>query len=107
MVDGVRVPFDGLSWSFAEGRIAPGRNAAAYAATAEAIGTAYPAVAGGTAARYRGLRPNPSGPSRNATAAAVETPWSILFGFGFEDIGGAEQRAQVMGRALRFLLAPR
>jgi hypothetical protein len=63
-------------------------------------------VSGRTAARYRGLRPDPSGPARDATTAAVETPWSILFGFGFEDIGGADQRAQVMGRALRFLLPP-
>lgn len=107
MVDGVRVPFEGLSWSFANSGLAPGRNAAAYSATAETIGSVYPAVSGRTAARYRGLRTDPSGPARNATAAAVETPWSILFGFGFEDIGGDDQRAQVMGRALQFLLAPR
>jgi zinc carboxypeptidase len=107
MVDGVRVPFDGLSWSFSDGGITSGRGAAAYSTTAEAIGANYPAVSGRTAARYRGLRPNPSGSARNATAAAVETPWSILFGFGFEDIGGADQQAEVMGRALRFLLAPR
>ncbi|MGH9011375.1 MAG: M14 family metallopeptidase, partial [Acidimicrobiia bacterium] len=84
MVDGVRVPFDGLSWSFADSGIAPGRNAAAYSATAETIGSAYPAVSGRTAAQYRGIRPDPSGPARNATAAESETPWSILFGFGFE-----------------------
>jgi len=106
-VDGVRVPFDGLSWSFSDGGIATGPSAAAYSSTAEAIGQNYPAVSGRTAARYRGLRPNPSGSARNATTAAVETPWSILFGFGFEDIGDADQRAEVMGRALRFLLAPR
>ncbi len=106
-VDGVRVPFDGLSWSFSEGGLSPGRSAAAYSTTAESIGANYPAVSGRTAAHYRGLRPSPSGPARNATAAAVETPWSILFGFGFEDIGTAEQQAEVMGRALRFLLAPR
>jgi hypothetical protein len=106
-VDGVRVPFEGLSWSFSDSEIAPGRNAAAYAASAETLGSAYPGVAGRTAARYRGLRPNPSGPARNAVAAATQTPWSILFGFGFEDIGGADQQAQVMGRALQFLLAPR
>ena len=107
MVDGVRVPFEGLSWSFSDSGIAPGRNAAAYSASAETIGSVYPAVAGRTAARYRGLRPNPSGPARNAAAAATQTPWSILFGFGFEDIGGADQQAQVMGRALQFLHAPR
>jgi len=106
-VDGVRVPFDGLSWSFSDSEIAPGRNAAAYSASAETLGSAYPAVAGRTAARYRGLKPNPSGSARNAVAASTQTPWSILFGFGFEDIGGADQQAQVMGRALQFLLAPR
>ena len=106
-VDGVRVPFEGLSWSFSGSGIAPGRNAAAYAASGEAIGAAYPGVAGRTAARYRGLQPDPSGPARNATAAATQTPWSILFGFGFEDIGSAQQQAEVMGRALQFLLAPR
>jgi hypothetical protein len=106
-VDGVRAPFDGLSWSFADSGLAPGRNAAAYAATAETLGPAYPAVAGRTAGRYRGTRPDPSSPTRNATAGAIETPWSLLFGFGFEDIGGVGQQAQVMGRALGFLLAPR
>jgi hypothetical protein len=106
-VDGVRVPFDGLSWSFADRGLAPARTAAAYAATAETIGAAYPAVSGRTAARYRGLRRDPSSPARSATAAAVETTGSILFGFGFEDIADVDQRAQVMGRALRFLLPPR
>jgi hypothetical protein len=105
-VDGVREPFEGLSWSFTDG-IAPSRSAAAYSATAETIGTLYPSVPGRTAGRYRGLRPDPASPTRNATSAAVETPSSILFGFGFEDIAGADQRAQVMSRALRFLLAPR
>jgi len=105
-VDGVREPFEGLSWSFADG-IAPSRSAAAYSATAETIGAQYPAVSGRTAGRYRGLRPDPASPTRNATAAAVDTPWSILFGFGFEDIASADQRAQVMSRALRFLLTPR
>ena len=105
-VDGVRV-FEGLSWSFANDGIAPGRNAAAYTASAETLGAAYPAVAGRAAAQYRGLKPNPSGPARNAVAAATQTPWSILFGFGFEDIGGTDQQSQVMGRALQYLLAPR
>lgn len=105
-VDGVRAPFDGLSWTFTDGGLAPGRNAAAYSATAEMIGRAYPALAGRTAARYRVSRP--SGPSRygSGTAAAVETPWSLLFGFGFEDIAGPAQQTEVMSRALRFLLAP-
>jgi hypothetical protein len=51
---------------------------------------------------------DPAGSARYGigTAAAVETPWSLLFGFGFEDIGGAAQQADVMARALRFLLAP-
>jgi hypothetical protein len=40
-------------------------------------------------------------------AAAVETPQSLLFGFGFEDIAGPAQQSQVIGRALQFLLAPR
>jgi hypothetical protein len=105
-VDGVREPFEGLSWSFADG-ISPSRGAAAYSATAETIGGQYPALSGRTAGRYRGLRPDPSSPTRNATAAAIETPQSILFGFGFEDIAGADQRAQVMSRALGYLLAPR
>jgi hypothetical protein len=105
-VDGIRAPFAGIGWTFADGGIAPGRNAAAYAASGEAIGAAYPEVAGRTVGRYRGARPDPS-TGRTTTAAAIETPWSILFGFGFEDIAGAEQQARVMGRALQFLLAPR
>jgi hypothetical protein len=107
-VDGVRAPFEGLSWTFAGGGLAPGRNAAAYAATAETVGSSYPALSGRTAARYR-VHPEPTsaGRYRNATAAAVETPGSLLFGFGFEDIATADQRAQVMGRALQFLLVPR
>lgn len=112
-VDGVRAPFEGFSWSFADGGLAPGRNAAAYSPTAEAIGRAYPALPGRTAAQYRVSRPgrgesDPSGSSRygTGTAAVVETPASLLFGFGFEDIAGAAQQTQVMARALRFLLAP-
>ena len=112
-VDGVRAPFDGVSWTFADGGLASGRNAAAYSATAEIIGRAYPDLAGRTAARYRVNRPgrgasDPSGASRygTGTAAAVETPWSLLLGFGFEDVAGPAQQGQVMGRALRFLLAP-
>jgi hypothetical protein len=110
-VDGVRAPFDGLSWTFADPGIAPGRNAAAYAATAEAIGTAYPALTGRTAARYRVQgpgrgTPDPSGAARDGTAtgAAVETPSSVLFGFGFEDIATTDEQARVMGRALSYLL---
>jgi Zinc carboxypeptidase len=112
-VDGVRAPFEGFGWTFADGGLASGRNAAAFSATAEAIGRAYPALSGRTAARYRVSRPGggesgSSGGSRygTGTAAAVETPWSLLFGFGFEDIAGPAQQAEVMGRALRFLLAP-
>jgi hypothetical protein len=107
-VDGVRVPFDGLSWTFAGTGIARGRNAAAYAATAETIGAAYPALAGRTAGRYRvsGRDPSAEARYRNATGAAVETPSSLLFGFGFEDIATAGEQAQVMGRALSFLLPP-
>ncbi|MEW6471574.1 MAG: M14 family metallopeptidase [Actinomycetota bacterium] len=113
-VDGVRAPFDGFSWSFAGGGLATGRNAAAYSATAERIGRTYPALSGRTAARYRVNRPgrgssDPSGAARygTGTAAVVETPWSLLFGFGFEDIAGPPPQTEVMGRALRFLLAPR
>jgi hypothetical protein len=112
-VDGIRPPFSGFSWAFSDTGIAPGPNssfgrAAAYTATAEAIGAAYPNWGGRTAARYR-VEPGPSGPSRygNGTGAVVETPWSLLFGFGFEDIATADERAAVMGRALSFLLAPR
>ncbi len=105
-VDGVRMPFAGLSWSFAAAAIAPGRSAAAYGATAERIGVTYPALHGRTAAKYRISRPG-SGRYSTTTGAVVETPWSLLFGFGFEDVAGADQRAQIMGRALRFLLAPR
>jgi hypothetical protein len=112
-VDGVRAPFDGLSWTFADGGLASGRNAAAYSATAEIIGRTYPDLSGRTAARYRVNRPgrgasDPSGASRygTGTAAAVETPSSLLFGFGFEDVAGPAQQVEVMGRALRYLLAP-
>jgi hypothetical protein len=112
-VDGVRAPFEGFGWTFADGGVASGRNAAAYSATAETIGQNYPALSGRTAARYRVSRPgrgeqDPSGSSRYGigTAAAVETPWSLLFGFGFEDIAGPELQTQVMARALRHLLAP-
>ncbi|HVW34992.1 MAG TPA: M14 family metallopeptidase, partial [Acidimicrobiia bacterium] len=109
-VDGVRAPFDGLSWAFEPG-LAPGRNAASYSASAEKLGRAYPDVLGRTAARYR--RPGPGGRppeaggagSRGAgIAAAVETDHSLLFGFGFEDIASADQQAEVMARALSFLL---
>jgi hypothetical protein len=107
-VDGVRTPFDGLSWTFGDDGLAAGRNAAAYTATFETIGAAYPSVAGRTAARYRVHR-DPAALARygNAIAAAVETPDSVLFGFGFEDIATADLRAAVMGRALRYLQAPR
>ena len=71
-VDGVRAPFDGLSWSFSDGGIAPGRNAAAYSATAETIGATYPAVSGRTAARYRGL----AGAIRRARPATPPAPSS-------------------------------
>lgn len=117
-VDGVRPPFSGVTWAFSDSRIASGPNssfgrAAAYSATAEMIGAAYPNWGGRTAARYRagraGRAPDPSGPSRygTGTGAVVETPSSLLFGFGFEDIATAGERASVMGRALSFLLAPR
>jgi hypothetical protein len=111
-VDGIRVPFDGLSWTFAGTGVAPDRSAAAYSATAETIGKAYPDLSGRTAARYR--NPGPGGGAADAagatshgtgTAAAVETPSSLLFGFGFEDIATADERAKVMGRALSFLQA--
>src|SRR5581483_9168730 len=111
-VDGVRAPFDGLAWAFAATGVASGRNAAAFSATAEALGPAYPALAGTTAARYRVERPGRGGPASGAsrhgagTAAAVETPATLLFGFGFEDIATPAQQAAVMGRALSFLLAP-
>jgi hypothetical protein len=112
-VDGVRAPFAGLGWAFAGGGVAAGRNAAAFSATAETIGSAYPALAGTTAARYRVERPGRGGPEAsgasrhgNGTAAAVETPATLLFGFGFEDIATPSERAAVMGRALSFLLAP-
>jgi hypothetical protein len=108
-VDGVRDPFLGLGWAFAGSGVAPGGNTAAYSASAETLGAAYPAVSGSTAARYRVRRPDTSAAARNGTgtAAAVETRSSLLFGFGFEDIATADQRAAVMGRALNFLLGPR
>lgn len=104
-VDGVRAPFDGLSWTFAGTGLAPGRDAASYSASAETLGAAYPAVPGRTAARYR-IASDPSGTTRHGrrVAAAVETPSSLLFGFGFEDIATAGEQASVMGRALSFLL---
>jgi hypothetical protein len=112
-VDGIRAPFSGLSWTFADNGIAQPTSsrdrAAAYTATAEMIGAAYPVWQGRTAAKYRIQRPDPSGPTRYGagTAAVIETPWSLLFGFGFEDIATPDERAQVMGRALSVLLAPR
>ena len=113
-IDGVRAPFDGLSWTFDDTGVGSGRDAAAYTATAETIGAAYPEVTGRTAARYRlggpGRRtPDPSGTPEHGSAvgAAVETPSSLLFGFGFEDVASAGERAAVMGRALSFLLPPR
>jgi hypothetical protein len=104
-VDGVRAPFDGLSWTFAGTGLTPGGNAASYSASAETLGAAYPEVPGRTAARYR-IASDPSGTTRHgtSTAAAVGTPSSLLFGFGFEDIGTAGEQASVMGRALSFLL---
>jgi hypothetical protein len=109
-VDGLRVPFDGLAWAFGDAAIGAAPAATAYTATAEAIGPKYPALSGMTAARYRATRGTAdSGASRYgpATAAVVETPATLLFGFGFEDVATGGQQAQVMGRALRFLLAPR
>jgi Zinc carboxypeptidase len=113
-VDGVRAPFDGLGWAFAGTGVASGRNAAAYSATAETLGAAYPSLPGWTAARYRIDRPgrggpDPSGAARHGTGtgAAVETRSTLLFGFGFEDIATPDQQATVMGRALSFLLPRR
>jgi hypothetical protein len=104
-VDGVRPPFAGTSWDFAQA-IASGRDAAAYSTTAETIGQEYPGWTGRTAARYRsGRRPATESSRHGAgTAAVVETPWSLLFGFGFEDIATVDERTTVMGRALSFLL---
>ena len=114
-VDGIRPPFSGLSWGFSDTGIAPGRELGAGRRLLrhgrdDRLGLSE--LAGRTAARYepaRPMRPDPSGPSRygTGTGAVVETPWSLLFGFGFEDIAGADAAGQVMGRALRFLLAPR
>jgi len=36
--------------------------------------------------------------------AAITTPRSLLFGFGFEGISTPAERAQVMGRAMGYLL---
>ncbi len=36
--------------------------------------------------------------------AAITTPKSLLFGFGFEGIADADQRKAVMGRAAAYLL---
>jgi hypothetical protein len=113
-VDGVRAPFDGATWNFSDARVAPGANAAAYSATRDVLGDRYPELPGVTAARYRIMRPgrgepDPSGAARTGTgtAAAVETPSSLLFGFGFEDIATPAERAEVMRRALSFLLPRR
>jgi hypothetical protein len=113
-VDGVLRPFDGLSWTFAGTGLAPGREAASYSASAETLGAAYPGVQGRTAARYRLSGPgggptDPSGTARYGAgvSAAVETPSSLLFGFGFEDIATTGEQARVMGRALSFLLPAR
>jgi len=106
-VEGIRAPFDGLGWAFGDTPIGAGRAAAAYTTTAEAIGAKYPGLAGGTAARYRATRPGDTGSRFGPpTAAVVETPSTLLFGFGFEDVAPAGRPAEVMGRALRLLLAP-
>jgi len=105
-VDGTRAPFAGLSWTFSD-RIASGGNAAAYSPTTESIGGGYPDWQGRTAAGYRLNRRPAAERSRYGagTAAVVETPWSLLFGFGFEDIATEGERAAVMRGALRFLRA--
>jgi hypothetical protein len=106
-VEGIRTPFDGLGWTFGETAIGAGRAAAAYTATAEAIGSRYPELPGVTAARYRGTRTSDTGSRFGpTTAAVVETPATLLFGFGFEDVAPTGPQAEVMGRVLRFLLAP-
>jgi hypothetical protein len=97
-VDGVRAPFNGVSWTFADPGIARGQNSVSFAATADALGNSYRHLPGVTAARFRGGR-------NTAAGAAVETPSSILFGFGLEDIATPAERATVMGRALSFLLS--
>ena len=38
--------------------------------------------------------------------AAITTPDSLLLGFGLEGIDGADKRADVMGRAMQYLLRP-
>lgn len=103
-VRGVDVPFLGLGWAFGGAGVARGDSAAAYIPTADTFGAAYPHLGGHGAARYRaGPPPTPVGRSLPPRAAAVTTPSSILFGFGFEDIA-ADQRAGVMARALTYLL---
>jgi hypothetical protein len=111
-VDGIRPPFTGISWAFSDGVTSAGpgrRSAAAYSATAETIGSGYPAWQGRSAARYRINRRPAAERSRYApgNAAVVETPRSLLFGFGFEDIATAAERTTVLSRALSSLLAPR
>jgi len=102
-VEGVDSPFTGLAWAFAGPETAPGRSAASYAPVSDALGQgAYPQLAGRAAARYR----RSGAPAVPNDAASVATPRTLLFGFGFEDIAGADQRAAVMGRALGYLLPP-
>jgi hypothetical protein len=112
-VDGIRPPFTGISWAFSDGVTSgagPGRrSAAAYSATAETIGSGYPTWQGRAAARYRINRRPAAERSRYGpgNAAVVETPRTLLFGFGFEDVATAAERTTVLSRALSSLLAPR
>jgi hypothetical protein len=100
-VEGVDVPFMGLAWAFAGPDVAPGRSVVSYLPIADALGDAYPALTGRGSARYR-RADRPTG-TATPNAASITTPRAILFGFGFEDIGAADQRAAVMARILDHL----
>ena len=115
-VDGVTIPFEALSWRFAGPVAAPGGSAASFSPASEALDPAlYPHLTGRGSARYRRSAPvvgltagPPGGPDPAAAsaqdAAVVATPATLLFGFGFEDVSGAPARAEVLGRAIRYLL---
>jgi hypothetical protein len=102
-VDGVDVPFLALAWAFTGPDAAPGGSAASYLPIADALGGAYPSLSGRGSARYR--RTDQSAGRVVPNAAALTTPGGILFGFGFEDIASADQRAAVMARVVGYLLA--
>ncbi|MDQ3943719.1 MAG: M14 family metallopeptidase [Actinomycetota bacterium] len=96
-VDGVDVPFEGMSFGLGS---RAGPVAAAFRPTTEALDpAAYPHLEGRASARYR----HPARPAR-ADAAGVTTGRALLLGFSLEDVTGVDARTDVVRRALAYLL---